>query len=289
MYAYWIFACPYELGYQWTYNYEENPTPTIIAACKGEYKIELYGASGGCHTASMTGLGGYTSAYVKMEKGQVLYGYIGQQGAYTYSTLVSSSFNGGGNGGSGMNEKNVHLGGAGGGATDIRITNGSWNDFNSLKSRVMVAGGGGGCGCASAHNPGHGGGLVGVTTLNPSGTYYAGASASGGSQTSGGNSIGAYHSTSILGTTGYSGNGSFGIGSNAVQCGAGGGGGYYGGGSEYTAGGGGGSSYVKGCSGCDTTYTSYQGDLTFTNPILQQGKNTGNGKIVITLSSIFYK
>ncbi|MFR6022531.1 MAG: glycine rich domain-containing protein [Clostridia bacterium] len=30
----------------------------------------------------------------------------------------------------------------GGGATDIRLVSGEWNDFESLKSRIMVAGGG---------------------------------------------------------------------------------------------------------------------------------------------------
>ena len=153
---------------------------------------------------------------------------------------------------------------------------------SSLESRVLIAGGGGGSGCASNHNPGDGGGLIGATTLNPQGGNYAGASASGGSQTAPGASVGTYKESNGK----LPNNSGFGIGSDAMQCAAGGGGGYYGGGSEYTAGGGGGSSYVSNYNNCDDTYLNYQqvnnASLNFGHVILQQGGQTGSGVAKIT-------
>ena len=60
---------------------------------------------------------------------ETFYLFIGEQGKYGYI----ESFNGGGIGQFG-----------GGGASDIRTVNGTWDDFESLKSRIMVAAGGGG-------------------------------------------------------------------------------------------------------------------------------------------------
>lgn len=240
----------------------------------GTYTIEAWGASGG-GTASMIGQGGYTKGTVYIDKTTTLYVHVGQEGVrQTSGAGAPATYNGGGDGGrTYMPNQTVHLGGSGGGASDVRLLSGAWNNAEGLKSRILVAGGGGGSGCASNHNPGHGGGLTGATTRNASGSY-AGASASGGSQTAGGKGVGSYKNTG-------SSAGSFGKGGNAAQCAAGGGGGYYGGGTEYTAGGGGGSSFAAGWSGCSTAYTSYHGGLKFTNVTLQQGGNTGNGRVRI--------
>ena len=43
-----------------------------------------------------------------------------------------------------MPEVQLLFAGGGGGATDVRLTPGEWNNFDSLKSRIMVAAGGGG-------------------------------------------------------------------------------------------------------------------------------------------------
>lgn len=71
-------------------------------------------------------------------KGQKFYIYVGGQ----------SGYNGGGSPSTQAYPANI--GGYGGGATDIRLINGTWNNFESLKSRIMVAGGGGGAG-GTAH------------------------------------------------------------------------------------------------------------------------------------------
>ncbi|MGX4438155.1 glycine-rich protein, partial [Clostridioides difficile] len=81
------------------------------------------------------------------------------------------TFNGGGLG--------VNSGG--GGATDIRLVNGDWNNEQGLLSRIIVAGGGGG---AFSKTPaGKGGGFKGGNSTNddnssmlivPGGTQYDG-------------------------------------------------------------------------------------------------------------------
>lgn len=248
----------------------------------GTYKLEAWGASGGQSggVPGTAGQGGYTSGTVTFDKTTKLYIYVGEQGnGSVHGQYGKATFNGGGAGFRNGADSITHNGTSGGGATDIRILDGVWSDIDSLKSRILVAGGGGGTGCASSHNPGHGGGLTGATTLNSSGTY-AGASASGGSQTAPGKGVGVYAASHGIGE------GAFGKGATGEQCAAGGGGGYYGGGTEYTAGGGGGSSYVSGYTGCDTTYLANQKvdgkNLVFKDVVLQQGGNVGHGRVRIT-------
>ena len=155
-------------------------------------------------------------------------------------------------------------GGAGGGATDIRITNGSWNDFNSLKSRIIVASGGAGTQSFVSHGiiP-VGGGIIGkngTASKNTGDSNITIRFATGGSQTSGGASAGGTLTVAAPdgAPTGYGSNGGFGYGgaSNNTH-GGGGGSGYYGGGGGgwirgLVASGGSGSSYISGYSGCNS-------------------------------------
>lgn len=256
------------------YNFNYVGAPQEWTAPEdGFYQLEAWGAGGAKYNDTaqdrMVGEGGYTSGIVYLTKGTTLYIYTGQKGINsTYNSPAPATFNGGGNGGLSMSTKEAHLGGSGGGATDFRLVNGAWNNAAGLQSRVLVAGGGGSAGCASAHNPGHGGGLTGRGTVSTYGGY-VGAATEGGSQKVAGRGAGQYPNKSA---------GGFGYGANAAQCGAGGGGGYYGGGSEYTAGGSGGSSFVTGYEGCDTTYRGQHRGLTFQEVNMTQGGNTGAGK-----------
>ena len=102
-----------------------------IAPSGGWYKIELWGASGG----SGGSRGAYTSGTMYLEENEHIYFYVGQQGG---------------------NENSFNSGSSGGGATDVRLINGEWDNEESLLSRVMVAGGGGASG--------DGGSLVGYGT-----------------------------------------------------------------------------------------------------------------------------
>ena len=288
---------------------------TFTAPLNTTYKIECWGASGG-NSYKVTnpnhlpltntvygGRGGYCSGMLVMSYNLSLYVYIGQSGEET----MEHTFNGGGTAGIDSDGR------SGGGATDVRLTNGTWNEFNSLKSRIIVAAGGGGAhhfilGC----NGGNAGGLSGEN-----GFYYRAQGndpysiATGATQTSGG--IGG-----IGGRNGY--NGSLGIGGDYNNIwfdggywGSGGGGGYYGGGGggvnyQVVGSGAGGSSFISGYTGCDaiaessteeniehTGQPNHYSGYVFSNSVMIDGGSTmpspsggtetgheGNGYCIIT-------
>ena len=232
---------------------------TFTAPLNTNYKIECWGASGGNsyevtnpgHTKFTNtvygGKGAYCSGMVAIPYNLGLYVYAGQSGEET----MEHTFNGGGT--AGMQSD----GRSGGGATDVRLTEGNtWNEFNSLKSRIIVAAGGGGAhhfnlGC----NGGNAGGLFGQDGFYKR-AYddYQYTVATGATQTSGGHGGVGYWS-------GF--DGTFGVGGDFNNIyfdggywGSGGGGGYYGGGGggvnyQVVGSGAGGSSFISGYSGCD--------------------------------------
>ncbi len=209
-------------GVSTTFDFEANEQE-FIAPTLGIYKIELWGASGSTHT-SLAGKGAYTSGKIDLEAGQKLYFYVGQS-----LSSASATFNGGGSCGSYCT--------SGGGATDVRISNGDWNDSSSLSSRIMVAAGGGGYNSyTSGYKGGYAGGLTGA---NGAGNQQP----TGGTQTAGGKSYSNLDNK----------NGKFGLGGTGENYGGGGGGGYYGGAgganSSTGNGGAGGSSYISGHQG----------------------------------------
>ncbi len=122
-------------------NYEEYDVPKT-----GYYKIECYGAKGGYSRINGSigasgGNGGYISGFIELKKGEKLYVYVGGHGA---DAVVGKDAKGGYNGGGlgTWDHSDDEAAGAGGGATDIRLISGEWNNFESLKSRIMVAAGG---------------------------------------------------------------------------------------------------------------------------------------------------
>ena len=210
----------------------------------GEYLIELWGAGGGDYTgtagkdqsvSSHGGRGAYTSGVIKLNKNTNLYIYVGGKGTYGSGTNIYGGpiggYNGGGAGGN-------HASGSGGGATDVRLKNGIWDDMASLKSRIMVAAGGGGSDNKSSVLHGNDDGSGGA----------------GGSLTSSGAYINGVLDRSYFASqsSGYK----FGIGASAlasVNIDTGGaGGGYFGGVTTNHGAGGasGGSSYISGYKGC---------------------------------------
>jgi len=227
----------------------------------GRYEIELWGAQGGSTTSavkgeSLGGKGAYTSGKIYLNKGESLYFYIGQSGGDFSSSNIgninfySATFNGGGAGALDVSESSDtgEHGFPGGGATDVRLVNGAWNNTTSLRSRIMVAAGGGGGGWSG----------------NGSGDqYYAGGGGAGGSL-SGIGAPTATSSTPGTQTSGYAfgigGNGIFGSSGNNNGTG-GGGGGYYGGEKGLSfrkpnSSGSGGSSFISGHSGCNAINAS---------------------------------
>ena len=126
--------------------------------------MQCWGAEGGQDlTDGPGGKGGYTAGFLNVSQNKALYIYIGQKGVgrtvEDKSTKQTSTINHGGLSTAAAD---------GGGSTDIRLTNGNWDDFNSLKSRIMVAGGGGG-GENANHYGGTGGGVNGGNGFNGQG------------------------------------------------------------------------------------------------------------------------
>ena len=261
--------------------------------------MECWGARGGgalgdgSHPNSSYGKGGYTYGIINLSDLSTLFIYCGQQGTDAkVGTAVAGGWNGGGKGGWDGNDDDAC--GAGGGATDIRITQASstastWYSFDSMKSRIMVAGGGGGGGVDwewyYGYKRGGYGGYGGNTTAgkayslyNSSKTDYSGTE---GSQTSG------YK----FGQGGDGKNAPF---SNA--CSAGGGSGYWGGttstntstvGGNGEMGGHGGSSYISGYSGCVAVKSgTSDSDITFRSETNAVTKATHTSGLVFTDGSM---
>ena len=222
-------------GYNYNGTYQE-----FVAPYGGTYQFQLWGAAGGDYDVVLKGgRGAYTSGKIVLNKGEKFYIYVGSQPS-SASTNTLGGFNGGGNTPTGKDKD----GRAGGGATDIRLVSGDWNNLNSLTSRIMVAGAGGGAAYESSDtwrsNGGNGGGLNGFMP-----TIYGGSAnahrGTGATQTSGGYANNASTNTTAQGKFGQGGQGI------STDGGSGGGAGYYGGGgSNVCSGGGGGSSYISG-------------------------------------------
>ena len=201
-----------------------------VVLTPSKYKIELWGSQGGKTSYSNSpGAGSYASAYYKPKSKVTLYIYLGN----------SYGFNGGGEGGSGVNE-----GGNGGGATDIRIGG------MSLDNRIMVAGGGGGAG--------------GICNCGkPDIRSYCSSSLGGNGDCDGPSQDSKYGQPGLKGTLSNGGSGGTGgVLSSSTNTdgiyypasGGGGGGGYYGGG-------GGGSGYVSGyANNTDYNQAGYSGN-----------------------------
>ena len=217
-------------------DFYANDEPYSVYLPKGQYLFQCWGASGSMTYEGSPGKGGYVGGIISLNEGRTFYVYVGKKG--TMSNLPQFNY-------AHDNVWHQH----GGAATDIRLEKGNvWYDFNSLASRIIVAGGGGAC---ERLNGGNAGGLIGETVASTS--YYL--AAQGGTQTGGGSyaSYSAYgHGTS--GKFGIAGNGFCNDNpSSTCDIGPAGGSGYYGGGGvPYAGSGGGGSSYISGYEGCNS-------------------------------------
>jgi hypothetical protein len=240
------------LKYSFDFIYSGNSEKVTLDP--GTYLFECWGAQGYIYNSgNIGGKGSYTKGTISLKTTKTFYVFVGQFGR---GSIADYSFNGGGGGQMG-----------GGGSSDIRLVNGTWDNFESLKSRIIVAAGGSGPDSYVHGAPG--GCLVGLDV----------GYGKGGTQTAGG--FGLY-------------NGSFGKGgfyprTDGNGCG-GGGGGYYGGGSSTNAidyPGGGGSSFISGYPGCNAVKEEstlnniihsdspihYSG-LVFTHPVMIDGKTS---------------
>jgi len=245
-----------------TYEYT-GEVQTFTATKAGKYRFEAWGAQGGMsiggsnpQNLNNSGKGAYTSGNIHLIENQTIYVYVGGKGED--AVLSGNNTNGGWNGGGlGTKYTSDRISSAGGGATDFRLVRSTasndWSGFDSLKSRIMVAGAGGGCAWNSAWNydsyeshdyGGSGGTLIGLN----------GMLGKGGSKDN---------------TGGIFGKGEDGKGDGASQGVAGGGGGYYGGQivtGYHHNGAGGGSSFISGHAGCNAIAAdSTEGTIIHTN------------------------
>jgi hypothetical protein len=235
-----------------TYNFDYTETPQYLEAVKNTwYKVELWGAN----EATNYNYGGYVSGYIYLFENTTLCIYVGQQGYYSTTTTFRSSYNGGGNN-SYRTDYSCYSSG-GGGATDIRLIDGEWNDDISLNSRLIVASGCGGFAYyrGNISYGGRAGGLIGYSSKHNN-TSTTTSDGKGATQISGGEAANSNYGTWQPGSFGY-GSGSWhdpNTMSNSSADG-GGGGGWYGGSAGFESsvsyyGGGGGSSYISGHIGC---------------------------------------
>ena len=151
----------------YAFNYTGNEQTFVIPAT-GEYRLETWGAQGGCSlmggtkTCGNLGYGGYSSGIITLYKGNVLYINVGGKG--TDGVLKSDSpggYNGGGYGT--WDNSDDESSGGGGGATHIATSSGLLSTFeNNIKDLLIVSGGGGGK--SFTYTPGSGGGFKGGVT-----------------------------------------------------------------------------------------------------------------------------
>ncbi len=235
---------------QTEWNFDAVNSAQEIILKPGKYKLECWGARGGATGTPLSdgfyyGKGGYCSGELTLRKKTALYVYVGFDGK------KGSQFNGAGYCGSAT----------GGGATDIRLVDGNWDNPQGLLSRIIVAGGGGGT--RDRYTAGSGGGLKGGI-----GRDFNGSPSHGGTQFEGGK--GKYDDGSL--------DGSFGKGCAYPNpsAGSGSGGGWFGG-----AGGDGGSFGSGGGSGYVLTKDSYKppgytptSEYYFDNVVMTTGGNT---------------
>lgn len=119
-----------------------------VALSPGKYEIQCWGAAGGYPETfeneaekdkfdkTKVGKGSYVSAEFNITEETTLYVYVGGRGTkYSEDNVINGGYNGGGN------AYNAY---GGGGATDVRLLKGNWDDSASLLTRIVVAAGGGG-------------------------------------------------------------------------------------------------------------------------------------------------
>ena len=228
---------PLDLLYRPVLYEYEGTHPIVVNFNPGRYRFELWGAHGfAIKPMNQSGKGAYVKGIIELNRTTTFYLYIGEFGRGENN--YSYSFNGGGMGQFG-----------GGGATDVRYVGGDWDNFTSLKSRIIVAAGGGAT--DSSKIGGAGGALFGINGEN---------GAEGGRQDRGGYGCA---------------NGTFGKGGGRNYTvipwdgNGGGGSGYYGGGTDISCkdyGAGGGSSFISGYDGCDAiNESSEEGNIIHTN------------------------
>ena len=149
--------CNYDTGYVWNFPFDpdgdgQGQSQSFTVPCDGNYRIELWGSEGGTYSNYLSG-GAYTSGEISLNENNSLFVYVGRHGLDNSSTSYVFNY--------GYHNYSCN----GGGSTDIRVTNGSWDNSTSINSRIMVAAGGGSSGGLNSYDGGnpYGGAAGGLT------------------------------------------------------------------------------------------------------------------------------
>ena len=132
----------------------------------GIYRLETWGASGGhslCNgnECGQPGYGSYSSGYIYLTAGQILYINVGGQGGIgILHGTATGGYNGGGTGS--WDGSDDEASGGGGGATHIATKSGLLSSLESNKDKVLIVSGAGG-GSSYSYRAGSGGGKTGGT------------------------------------------------------------------------------------------------------------------------------
>ena len=257
---------------------------------RGFYRIELWGASGASSIGKLFnnagGKGGYVSGEFSNRARRKFYFHVGTAGktaSTETNTAGSGGYNGGIDGSVDTYNQDCPSGGSGG-ATDMRIVSGTWDNQEGILNRIAVAGAGGSAGCfKGGGNGGSAGGLNGLKGSNNNDGTVAGGSF--GQQTTG--------CEKGKGCKGNDGNEAGGSGGSGYW---GGYGGSSGGSANGGGGGGGGSSYISGYPDC-TKLSSFSfesatiiaGNQNMSSPSGTNQYEVGHsGDGVVRITALFY-
>ncbi len=227
---------PFQATIRCTYTYTGSSQTFVVPRGLTKVLVTATGATGGGQTRTTPTVASKITAYIPARGGQRLFVYVGGAGqtAKTFGRLALGGYNGGGSG----------RPAGGGGASDVRTVGGPALSFESLKSRLIVAGGAGGS--TGASRGGDGGRPGESNSQIRAGGGGPGTLARGGTP------------------DGAAGPGRFGIGGAAVGAGGGGGGGFFGGAAGFNNGGGGGGSSFPGVP--SPVFTSSGAQVTISYP-----------------------
>ena len=124
---------------------------TLLVTVPGKYEVtlrpqkylfECWGAQGGFIELNESGRGAYVSGVIHLRKKTKMFLFVGEKGKVNSN---ETTFNGGGAGFYAIDEHDSYsFSSSGGGATDIRLKDGDWDNNSSLISRIIIAAGGGG-------------------------------------------------------------------------------------------------------------------------------------------------
>ena len=272
-----------------TFSYTGAREAWTVPAGVTSAVFDVYGGAGGSYVAvpgGSGGLGGHVQATLTLTPGATLYLRVGGQGAdglgepgpFDGTLTAAGGFNGGGTNTITCSGCSFVLGGAGGGASDVRSAS------DGLADRLLVAGGGGGGGIGTfdpSPQPGDGGDSAATA---PSLTSEFG----GPSITCSGGGAGTLLGPGAAGSgplacqSGSAGDAAGGAGGNGITFMGAGGGGYYGGGAgaiggpaDLGTGGGGGSDYPNPASP----------PAGISNVTVTDGVQSGNGLVTVTYTS----